>query len=173
MGGEPIRLVPLRQRHLRRMMVWERDPRTRDFIMLDRPSTFADMLDRLSPQDGVRHLAMEIRPCNLAVGYLRLVRAVERGQTLGSFEILISPAFRRRGYARAILERIEDVLDEQWSTRLVKIGVFDDNVAARRLYEDLGYHEVATEWWEVGGRRRRAIMMTNRPDLLRGRRIGF
>ncbi|WP_454856998.1 GNAT family N-acetyltransferase [Promicromonospora soli] len=64
---------------------------------------------------------------------------------LGSIGTL--PAFRGRGYAGALTARM--TADGVAERGLVTLGLYDDNVAARRVYERLGFvmvHEVET--WE-------------------------
>jgi ribosomal protein S18 acetylase RimI-like enzyme len=57
------------------------------------------------------------------------------------------PAFRGRGYAGALTARM--TADGVAEHGLVTLGLYDDNVTARRVYERLGFelaHEVET--WE-------------------------
>jgi ribosomal protein S18 acetylase RimI-like enzyme len=64
---------------------------------------------------------------------------------LGSIGTL--PAFRGRGYAGALTARM--TADGIAERGLVTLGLYDDNLAARRVYERLGFvvaHEVET--WE-------------------------
>lgn len=66
---------------------------------------------------------------------------------LGSIGTL--PAFRGRGYARALTARM--TADGVAEHGLVTLGLYDDNIPARRLYERLGFvivHEVET-WQPV------------------------
>jgi len=66
---------------------------------------------------------------------------------LGSIGTL--PAFRGRGYAGALTARM--AADGVAEHGLVTLGLYDDNVAARRVYERLGFvvaHEVET-WQRV------------------------
>lgn len=66
---------------------------------------------------------------------------------LGSIGTL--PAFRGRGYAGALTARM--TADGVAERGLVTLGLYDDNCAARRLYERLGFvlaHEVET-WHRV------------------------
>jgi predicted GNAT family acetyltransferase len=67
------------------------------------------------------------------------------GVHLGSIGTV--PAFRGRGYAGALTARM--TADGVAERGLVTLGLYDDNVAARRVYERLGFvmvHEVET--WE-------------------------
>jgi ribosomal protein S18 acetylase RimI-like enzyme len=50
----------------------------------------------------------------------------------------IDEAFRRKGYGRRALRHLEKELDKRGATR-VGLHVFSGNVAARSLYESLGY----------------------------------
>ena len=53
-------------------------------------------------------------------------------------ELLVRSAYRRRGYARALLARGERYAASQGAVEL-RIGVLSDNTAARTLYVDLGF----------------------------------
>ncbi|MFC8797988.1 GNAT family N-acetyltransferase [Promicromonospora sp. NPDC057138] len=69
------------------------------------------------------------------------------GVHLGSIGTL--PAFRGRGYAGALTARM--TADGVAGHGLVTLGLYDDNVAARRVYERLGFvlaHEVET-WQHI------------------------
>jgi len=80
--------------------------------------------------------------------------AEERGGVLGyaiahwaadEAEILnvgVAPAFRRQGVGRALVERMLAALHDH-GARVVYLEVRESNVIARRLYESLGFTEVA------------------------------
>ena len=53
-------------------------------------------------------------------------------------ELLVRRAYRRRGYARALLECGQRYAASQGATEL-RIGVLSDNTAARTLYLDFGF----------------------------------
>jgi GNAT superfamily N-acetyltransferase len=53
-------------------------------------------------------------------------------------ELLVRPAYRRRGYARALLAHAERYAADQGAAEL-RIGVLSDNTAARALYLDYGF----------------------------------
>jgi len=60
------------------------------------------------------------------------------GRSLWIYDILVDERFRRRGYARRILELIEDKARELDAGK-VELHVFGHNHGARALYEKLGY----------------------------------
>jgi len=167
-------VVAFRRRHLGRLFVWQHDPVVRRQL-LGQPPTRADLAALLtsSNHENEQHFIIELAANKIAVGYLRLVWVLERQVTVGSFEIIIAAPFRRRGFARSTLQRVEPMVEGWCGTRILKIGVFADNQPARRLYKALGFQEISNHWYEVAGERRQALMMTNRPDILRHRPIGF
>jgi ribosomal protein S18 acetylase RimI-like enzyme len=58
--------------------------------------------------------------------------------------IEVDPAFRGRGYGRALMLAFEDEARSRGFTS-VGLNVFGDNAVARGLYESLGYREVARQ----------------------------
>ena len=59
--------------------------------------------------------------------------------------VTVSPAHRRRGLARALMERAMD----RESRRPLRLNVRDDNTGARALYDALGFvlERAETTWW--------------------------
>ena len=55
-------------------------------------------------------------------------------------DLVILAAFRQRGLGRALLERAEGYAREQ-QARVLRIGVLAQNLIAKRLYLDVGFHE--------------------------------
>jgi ribosomal protein S18 acetylase RimI-like enzyme len=60
------------------------------------------------------------------------------------YDVTVDEADRGRGYGRAIMRAFEDQARERGYAR-VGLNVFGDNEIARRLYESLGYGEVARQ----------------------------
>lgn len=141
--------------------------------LLGEAPTWSELEDRLDDGDDSRAWIAVAGPSARAVGALRLVGGLERGEAVVSFEVVVAPPFWRRGYGRRIVAQVEDLAVAGWGTRLVTLGVFADNTAAVALYTVMGFGEIRREWIEVGRRRRRALIMANEPAVLRGRRIGF
>lgn len=56
-------------------------------------------------------------------------------------DLRISEPFRRRGFARAALKALEDVVRQKHQARRIELHVFGHNAAARSLYASLGYVE--------------------------------
>lgn len=56
----------------------------------------------------------------------------------------VHPDYQRRGYAAALLDRLEALARERGADRAV-LNTHEDLAAARRLYESKGYREVRRE----------------------------
>ena len=71
------------------------------------------------------------------VGY-GLLRGWADGFTVPSLGIAVHPAHRGRGIARRLMTHLHAVAARRGAER-VRLKVYRDNTAARRLYESLGY----------------------------------
>ena len=73
---------------------------------------------------------------------------VDRPRAIGDIEhwwvwdIEITEAFRGRGIGRRVMGMAEDCARQRGANE-IGLSVFADNVAARRLYDDLGYREAS------------------------------
>jgi ribosomal-protein-alanine N-acetyltransferase len=54
----------------------------------------------------------------------------------------VSPPYRRRGIAQRLLQKIEEIFKEK-GVKSCRLEVREDNVAALKLYQKLGYKRVA------------------------------
>lgn len=73
-------------------------------------------------------------------GFLALVRhGMPPARHVAEFFVLTAPAWRRRGVARALVERALHVAFREWACSRVELEVLVDNAGAIRLYEDLGF----------------------------------
>jgi ribosomal protein S18 acetylase RimI-like enzyme len=126
-------------------------------IMGTRPEGFSKVVARIYRWDA-----------RLALGLLRLVRrpvfrllvAEEDGRlaatTLLTFNgptgylsmVVVDPAYRRRGFARALLERARSIAQRAGKT-YVALEVLSANAPAIELYENLGYRRLASSAFEV------------------------
>jgi mycothiol synthase len=63
--------------------------------------------------------------------------------------VVVSPPYRRRGIARALMEHAMDVE----TRRPLRLSVLEENPGARRLYDDLGFRleRGETTWWREPG----------------------
>ena len=57
--------------------------------------------------------------------------------------VMVDPAYRRRGYARVLLERAR-AISHAVGRRYISLDVLDGNAPARALYERLGYRPIAS-----------------------------
>ena len=64
------------------------------------------------------------------------------GRGLWIYEIRVDKAFRRQGVGREAMQLVEEEARRRGLTG-VALNVFGGNAAARRLYQSLGYEEVA------------------------------
>lgn len=64
--------------------------------------------------------------------------------------LAVSPAYRRRGIARQLLSKCEQVAEE-WHCHTLALHVLDNNRSAKALYDGLGYQTQSGEWhWSSG-----------------------
>jgi ribosomal protein S18 acetylase RimI-like enzyme len=92
-------------------------------------------------------------------------------------DLCISPKHRRRGLAKALVEKSEHFCKQQQQQQQVQsksnsniflwIRVHESNKAALQMYESLGYHEVKRELDESSQKAKDAkeIVLTLRKDL--------
>ncbi len=90
---------------------------------------------------------MEGRPAGYVLA-VRIPKADERVGFLFVDELVVLPAFRRRGAARALLRRLQVLAGEMGLTG-IRLLVRPENAPARSLYHRLGFVERETlfcEW---------------------------
>ncbi len=73
---------------------------------------------------------------------------------LNVHDLAVAPDFRRRGVARALLTRAEELARSKGCVKL-SLEVLEDNAGARDLYESFGFRD-----YELGGARRRTFFLT-------------
>ncbi|MCS7030439.1 MAG: GNAT family N-acetyltransferase [Gloeomargarita sp. SKYG116] len=76
--------------------------------------------------------------------------------------LAVAPAYRRQGIGRELLQVAEQAV-QAWPQEHLYLHVMEDNWAARRLYEQLGYRVQRWEWtWRtwLGGPRRLLLAKT-------------
>ena len=103
----------------------------------------------LAEADERRHrIWTAIDPAGRAVGWL-WVTPIEDGSSRAAFlyQITVAKAARRKGFGRAMLAALEELLAQRGITEL-RLNVNLANEPARRLYAAAGYEEIAQE----GGR---------------------
>ncbi|HET9011903.1 MAG TPA: ribosomal protein S18-alanine N-acetyltransferase [Gemmatimonadaceae bacterium] len=94
------------------------------------------------------------------VGYVVALVMADEGEIA---DVAVAPAARRRGVARVLMERMTAELMEE-GVRALYLEVRESNVAARALYESLGFAQV--------GRRRGYYQHPSEDALLLRRDLG-
>ncbi|MBW4720010.1 GNAT family N-acetyltransferase [Saccharothrix obliqua] len=90
--------------------------------------------DLLHPRWGVKVVAEAPDP----IGLVAAVPHAERERALYLYSMWVKPPYRRRGVGEALVaEVLAWAREHGW--RFVQLRVFRGNVAARRLYERLGF----------------------------------
>lgn len=74
--------------------------------------------------------------------------AVQQGEYVGLFDIVIDPACRRLGYGEALLLHMLKQAAED-GARVAYLQVLADNAAALSLYAKLGFTEKYKQWYRV------------------------
>ncbi|MDI6690739.1 MAG: ribosomal protein S18-alanine N-acetyltransferase [Candidatus Bathyarchaeota archaeon] len=77
------------------------------------------------------------------VGFIIGIIHMERNTLAGHIlTIDVSPPYRRKGIAQRLLKKIEEIFKEK-GVKSCRLEVREDNVAALRLYQKLGYKKIA------------------------------
>jgi ribosomal protein S18 acetylase RimI-like enzyme len=93
------------------------------------------------PTDG--HLVMEVIADTEVCGHVWIgPRAIGDTKHWWVWDIEIAAAFQGRGIGRWVMGMAEDCARQRGANE-IGLTVFADNVAARRLYDDLGYREAS------------------------------
>jgi ribosomal protein S18 acetylase RimI-like enzyme len=93
------------------------------------------------PADG--HLVLEVIADSEVCGHVWIgPRAIGDVEHWWVWDIEIAQAFRGRGIGRWVMRMAEDCARQRGAIE-IGLTVFADNVAARRLYDDLGYREAS------------------------------
>jgi len=103
--------------------------------------TMTRMLQSIALPVGFALVEEASRPLAFALG-------VVEDDYLGIFDILVSPAARRRGLARRVLRSV-CAWGYAQGARFAYLQVVDSNAAARPLYVEHGFETVYTYWYRV------------------------
>jgi len=77
------------------------------------------------------------------VGFIIGMMHIERNSLVGHIlTIDVLPKYRRKGIAQRLLQEIEKIFAEK-NVKACRLEVREDNVAALRLYERLGYKRIS------------------------------
>ena len=77
------------------------------------------------------------------VGFIIGMMHIERNSLVGHIlTIDVLPKYRRKGIAQRLLQEIEKIFAEK-NVKTCRLEVREDNVAALRLYERLGYKRIS------------------------------
>jgi len=80
---------------------------------------------------------------NKIVGFIIGMMHYERNALIGHIlTIDVSPTYQRKGIAQKLLQEIEKIFQEKGS-KASHLEVREDNIAALKLYEKLGYKKIA------------------------------
>jgi ribosomal protein S18 acetylase RimI-like enzyme len=75
-------------------------------------------------------------------------RRTEAGDVCWLYDLYVHEAMRGRGYGRGMLRALEDEIRELGLSR-IELNVYGFNARARRLYESLGFVEMARQLYKV------------------------
>jgi ribosomal protein S18 acetylase RimI-like enzyme len=119
--------------------------RTGDWTEAEAPMLALKAFENLLPVGlaTVGHELCEIVDAEVdhVVGILWYARRERAGEAIAYvYELEIHPTFRRMGHARAAFLALEERVAAQ-GLKGISLHVFGHNVAARALYEALGYHD--------------------------------
>jgi ribosomal protein S18 acetylase RimI-like enzyme len=77
-----------------------------------------------------------------------ILRGWDDGFSVPSLGVAVHPQHQGRGYGRAMMRWLEEQARHRGAQR-IRLRVHADNLAARRLYESLGYAEAGEERGEL------------------------
>ena len=101
----------------------------------------AEAFPNIRPADG--QLAMEVIADGEVCGHVWIgPRAIGDVKHWWVWDIEIAAVFRGRGIGRWVMAMAEDCARQRGASE-IGMTVLGDNVAARHLYDDLGYREVS------------------------------
>lgn len=105
------------------------------------PFTVAEFSDRLAVAGGESYFLAEERatPCAFGQHWVLVPGAVHLGR------IIVAPAARGRGIGRMLCEQLIEQAIQRAGANIVTLRVYDDNLAAVKLYSRLGFVPVASE----------------------------
>jgi len=173
-----IAITPLADRHLDRLLELEQEVSIQTAFKRP-PYDRAALLELLEEADPDRACfaieeAVDGQVAARVIGWLELRAVRVSGFACGSFEIYLDPACQGRGVGREVVAQLPAMVRARFGLDVVLIGVFEDNKAALRLYERLGYVEVDRQWhYPERGDRQRWLMLSNKPERFVRRRVGF
>jgi GNAT superfamily N-acetyltransferase len=161
-------------------MLWENHPQTRAALLGgEGRTTLSKVAERVGAVGDRLHLAIELHPggddrvlYTHPIGYLTLGEIRER-VCWGSFEVVIGHRWQGRGYGRRVLEKVPELLMSWRGIETIKVGAFEENLIALGLYRSLGFFEVERVWYSTSTGRRRAVILSNKPEVFLRHRVGF
>jgi ribosomal-protein-alanine acetyltransferase len=78
----------------------------------------------------------------IIVGFIIGMIHIERNALVGHIlTVDVSPSHRRRGIAQRLLQKIEEIFKEK-GVKSCRLEVREDNIAALKLYQKLGYKKI-------------------------------
>jgi ribosomal-protein-alanine acetyltransferase len=76
------------------------------------------------------------------VGFIIGMIHIERNALVGHIlTVDVSPSHRRRGIAQRLLQKLEEIFKEK-GVKSCRLEVREDNIAALKLYQKLGYKKI-------------------------------
>ncbi|MFA5903412.1 MAG: GNAT family N-acetyltransferase [Desulfobacula sp.] len=75
---------------------------------------------------------------------------VKQDRFLGIFDIVVNPKMRRQGFGKAVVEGLL-AWGKQEGARTAYLQVTIENEPARKLYDQMGFHEEYQYWYRVKG----------------------
>ena len=90
------------------------------------------------------------------VAYVGMVSVLDEGEIVN---VATHPDYRRRGYARAVIDEVLKLARER-GVEILSLEVRESNVAARSLYESVGFAAVGIRAGFYSHPREDAVIMT-------------
>lgn len=107
----------------------------------DRTEAYGNIIRHIKPLTGFAD--MYVNGCHAGCG----LGVVENGY-LGLFDIVIAPAFRKKGYGKTLVTAIMN-WGKTNGAQTAYLQVMLDNPAGLALYRHLGFKEIYTYWYRV------------------------
>ncbi|WP_147803078.1 GNAT family N-acetyltransferase [Alkalicoccus halolimnae] len=137
-----IYLTPFNQEHFSVLKTWINETSSEEMIRWSGttftfPLTDRQLLEYNSEKDARIYMAMDENhiPCGHAA--LRKIDFSHRSARIG--KLFVEPSFRGQGYTPIILHKLLCIAFEELHLHRVALGVFNNNIRAKRIYEQFGF----------------------------------
>lgn len=149
-NASSIFLRPINDNDLQIMLLWENNPENWQYSDYSGPYTLKEIETFIIQSDNVREnkqlrLMICLSTTHQPVGAVDLF-AINFNQKKAGVGILIADEKdRKKGYAKAALESIEEYCSEEFQLKELNCEIQANNLSSIRLFETLGYNKIESK----------------------------